>query len=127
MSKFYFFYSADEKRLVDAGQIHDFDVFTYLLLIAYIVSGVFYTVLSFKYLKKHKALINANFSYDEKINLQWLNYFIWSLGAIFFSAIIVITTRDLYGIIYPFNPDIIFYSMLIFAVVLLGYFESLKN
>ncbi len=122
MSNFYFFYTAEEKRLVDLGQIHDFDSFTNLLLLAFIISGVSYTVLSLKHLRKYKQLININFSYDEKINLQWLHYFILGIGIIFFTAIIVIITRNFLGFNYPFNPDFIFYSMLIFAVISLGYF-----
>jgi len=40
MFKFYFFYSADEKRLVDMGKINDFDVFSNILLITFIISGI---------------------------------------------------------------------------------------
>ena len=35
MFQFYFFYSAEEKRLVDLGQIDDFDVFSNLLLFCF--------------------------------------------------------------------------------------------
>ena len=122
MSKFYFFYSADEKKLVDSGQIHDFDTFTNLLLLAFIISGISYTVLSLKHIRKYKQLININFSNDEEINLRWLHYFIFGLGIIFFTAILIIITRDFLGFNYSFNLDFIFYSMLIFAIISLGYF-----
>ena len=122
MSKFYFFYSADEKRLVDAGQIHDFDIFTNLLLIAFIISGISYTILSFNQLKKYKHLLEKNFSNDEEINLKWVNYFILGIGIIYSTAILVIVTKHFLGFSFPFNPDFIFYSMLILAVIFLGYF-----
>jgi len=63
-----------------------------------------------------------NFSYDDKIHLNWLKGFIYSIGIIFLTVIIIIVTRDLLEIKYPFNPDYIFYSMLIVSVIALGYF-----
>jgi len=122
MFKFYFFYSVDEKRLVDIGEINDFDIFTNLLLLAFIISGISYSVLSYQLLNKYKQLIDNNFSNTELMNLNWLKSFIWGVGLIFLTVIIIIISRDFIGLEYGFNPDYIFYSLLVFAILILGYF-----
>jgi len=122
MFKFYFFYSADEKRLVDMGEINDFDVFSNILLITFIISGISYSFLAYHHLNKHKKIIDNNFSNTERINLNWLKSFIWGIGLIFLTVIIIIISRDFIGLEYSFNPDYIFYSMLVFAILILGYF-----
>jgi AraC-like DNA-binding protein len=60
-------------------------------------------------LRKHKQNINKEFSYEERINLNWLRYFIYSLAAIW--IIIVLTKNDYY----------IFVGTVIF-ILFLGYF-----
>ena len=122
MSKFYFFYSADEKRLVDIGKIDDFDVFSNVLLVAFIISGITYSAYSSQLLNKYKRLLDNNFSNTERIDLNWLRGFIWGVGLIFLTGIIIIVTRNLIGLTYLFNPDYIFYSMIVFAILALGYF-----
>ena len=52
MIRFYFFYSAEEKRLVDMGEIDDFDSFTNVLLVSFILSGIGYTLVSYQLLFK---------------------------------------------------------------------------
>lgn len=122
MCRFYFFYSADEKRLVDMGKIDDFDIFTNLLLLAFIISGISYSIFSYRLLNRHQQLIDNNFSNTESIHLNWLRSFIWGIGLIFLTVIIVIVSRDFLGVEYSFNPDYIFYSMLVVAILTLGYF-----
>ena len=122
MCRFYFFYSAEEKRLVDQGVIDDFDTFSNVLLLALIVSGVAYTVYAYRLLNRHKLLIDSNFSNTERINLNWLRSFIWGIGIIFLTVAIVLITRDFMGLTYPFNPDFIFYSIIVFSILSLGYF-----
>ncbi|MDH5400656.1 MAG: helix-turn-helix domain-containing protein [Cyclobacteriaceae bacterium] len=122
MFRFYFFFSAEEKRLVDRGVIDDFEVFSNVLLVAIIVSGVAYSIYANRLLSRYKLLVESNFSNTELINLNWLRSFIWGVGLIFLTVIIVLITRDLMGLTYPFNPDFIFYSMLVGAILSLGYF-----
>ena len=122
MFRFYFFYSEDEKRLVDQGVIDDFEIFSIVLLVAIMLSGIVYSIYANRLLNKHKLLIENNFSNTERINLNWLRSFIWGVGLIFITVAIVIISRDVLGITYPFNPDLIFYSMLVFAILSLGYF-----
>lgn len=122
MSRFYFFYSVEEKRLVDQGVTDDFGTFSNILLVAFIISGVTYSVYAYRLLNKHKLLIDNNFSNTERINLNWLRSFIWGVGLLFLTVIIVLVTRDVIGLIYPFNADFIFYSIIVFAILSLGYF-----
>jgi len=122
MCKFYFFYSEKEKRLVDIGEINDFDLFSNIVLITFIISGISYSILSFKMLKNHNRLLDTNFSHSEGINLNWLKGFIWSVGAVFFVAIIITIARDFLGFDSDFNPDFIIYSMLLLSILLLGYY-----
>ncbi len=122
LSRFYFFYSVEEKRQVDEGVVDDFGTFTNILLVAMIVSAIMYAILSYRLLKRHKRLIEDNFSNTEDINLNWLKGFIWGVAAIFLTVVGVIITRDAIGIIFPFNPDFIFYSLIVFGILSLGYF-----
>ncbi|MEP1097639.1 MAG: helix-turn-helix domain-containing protein [Cyclobacteriaceae bacterium] len=122
MFRFYFFYSEEEKRLVDKGVVDDFGTFSNVLVVAFIVSGIAYSVYAYRLLRKHKSLINNNFSNTERINLNWLRSFIWGVGLIFLSVIIVLITRDFMKLTYPFNPDFIFYSIIVFGILSLGYF-----
>ena len=57
MFRFYFFYSAEEKRLVDKGLIDDFGTFSNILVVAIIVSAITYAIFSYRLLNKYKRLI----------------------------------------------------------------------
>ena len=120
--KFFFFYTAEQKRLVDSGEIDDFKTFSVVMVIAFMISGIAYSVLSYKHLNKHKQLISNNFSYTENINLNWLKYCIWGTGLIFVTVAVIVIPRDLMGFSYGFNADLIFYAMFVIAILALGYF-----
>lgn len=122
MSRFYFFYSIERKIMVDRGEVDDFGVFTAILLIAYIVSGLTYSILAYRLVGKHKRLIDRNFSYDENINLNWVKYCIWGIGVIFATATLIIVLREGMGIAFSFNADYIFYSLIIIFVFCIGFF-----
>lgn len=122
MSRFYFFYSEEEKRMVDRGVTDDFEIFSAVLIVAILVSGITYSVYANRLLKRHRLLIENNFSNTERINLNWLRSFIWGIVIIFLTVMMVLLTRDVMGFQYPFNPDYIFYSILVFAILSLGYF-----
>lgn len=122
MCRFYFFYSVEEKRLVDKGMINDFDTFSNILLVALVISGMAYSIYAYKLLNKYKQLLDNNFSNTERINLNWLKSFIGGIGLIFLTVVIVLVTRDLMEFTFPFNLDYIFYTMLVLAITTLGYF-----
>lgn len=122
MSRFFFFYSAEEKMLVDSGAVNDFSVFSSVLLVAFIASGLTYAVLSYRLTRKHQQKIEENFSYEEGINLIWLRNCIYGIGIIFLAAAIIIVLRDAMGVSFSFNADFIFYSLIILFIFYLGYF-----
>jgi len=122
MMNFFLFYSPEEKRMVDRGEINDFRVFSIVLLVAILISGLGYSILSYRLTIKHKHRIDRHFSYREGISLRWLRYCILAIGLVFLSAIIVYLLRDLVGIPFRFNPEYIIYTILIVFIFYIGYF-----
>ena len=118
---FYFFYSTLEKTQVDKGLVKDYTVFSKLLLVGYIVSGIAYAILAYRKLLQRKKIVEENFSYSARINLNWLRYAILGIGVVFTTAAIVIVFREVLGFEFPFNADILFYATIVGFVVFVGY------
>ena len=122
MCRFYFFYSAEQKRMVDEGLIDDFAVFSTIALITFIVSGLVYPLLAYRHVGKYKRLIDDNFSYDNRISLNWLKYCIWGIGIIYLTAAVISILKDGFGLNFPFNADFIFYIIIVIFVFCIGFF-----
>lgn len=122
MARFFFFYSAEEKMMVDNGQLDDYGLFSSILMVAFLISGLAYTILSYKILTRYKRLIKTNFSFEERINLDWLKYSIWGIGCIFFTAAVIVLLREGMGVEFSFNADLIFYSMIVVFVFCIGFY-----
>ena len=122
MAPFFFFYTVKEKILVDKGELPDYSVFMSVLLIAFIISGIAYPIIAYMLTIKHKRKIDHHFSYEEGINLNWLRTSIWGIGLIFLSVLVVTILRDLAGVVFPFNADFIFYTLIILFIFYVGYF-----
>jgi AraC-like DNA-binding protein len=122
MSYFFFFYSAQEKRMLDNGEIQDYRVFAILLLIAILISGLSYSLLSYRLTIKHQHKIDKYFSYSEGIHIKWLRNCILSIGLVFLSATIIYILRDAFGVQFSFNVDYIIYLIIIGFVFYIGYF-----
>lgn len=73
------------------------------------ISGVFYVYITHRLLHNHQKRILDQFSYQEKINLQWLRFLFYGMG--FMWVLIIIIGND----------DLIFSASAVF-VVLIGYF-----
>jgi len=121
MMPFYFFYSASEKVKIDKGLIDDYSLFSTILLIGFIVSGLTYSVISYRKLLRRKKLIFDNFSNNNRINLNWLQYAILGIGFVFITGTIITIFREVIGFEFPFNADILFYSIIVGFVVFVGY------
>jgi AraC-like DNA-binding protein len=78
-------------------------------LTAIVLSALIYTTLSIIKLRKYKILIRNEFSYLEKINLNWLSYLIEGMTIIFFAVIFV-------------GNDKIIYLLVVGFVFFIGYF-----
>lgn len=121
MFRFFFFYTAEEKRMLDAGEIDAFGTFTTVLLISFIVSGIVYSTTSYRYLNRHKQLVQANFSNESGVALGWLQNIIRGIGLFFLAATLVIVIQEMAGLDVGFTLDYILYSMVVIGILWLGY------
>lgn len=122
MSRFFFFYTAEQKALLDRGELDDFALFTVILLISFIISGVTYPILAYRLTWKHKKRIDNNFSYEEGITLNWLRNCILAIGVTYITVMTIIIMRQGYEYQFSFNADYIFYTILILFIFYLGYY-----
>lgn len=121
MIPFYFFYSVKEKIQVDKGLIDDFGFFSNIMLIGFVLSGIGYSVLSYRKLVHRENVVEENFSNSNRINMSWLRYSIIGIVSVFITAAVVIVFREILGFQFPFNADILFYSIIVGFVVYVGY------
>lgn len=122
MFKFFFFYSAEEKHLVDTGELDVFQTFSNILLIGFAVSFIVYPILSYKLLNKHLKIVDANFSNNEGISLEWLRNIILCLGGLFLVTLIILGLKFLIGFEFPFQADNIFYGLAVLLIIVFGYY-----
>nr|WP_319512054.1 helix-turn-helix domain-containing protein [uncultured Draconibacterium sp.] len=122
MFNFFFFYSAEEKKRVDVGEIDDYHFFSIVLLIAILLSGLSYSILSYQLTLRHQKEIDNYFSYSEGINIKWLRNCILAIGLVFLSATIIYLVRDALGFQFSFNAEYIIYLVIIGFVFYIGYF-----
>ena len=61
MVPFYFFYSTEEKVLVDKGLSDDFSVFSNFMLVGFILSGISYSLLSYLRLKQREKVVEEKY------------------------------------------------------------------
>lgn len=101
--------SAEEKLAFIQSGGEEYQTANLVRIILLQVSGFFYVGWSLWLLRRHKHTIRQEFSYEERINLNWLRYFIYGLAAVW--MIIVLTKTDYY----------IFGAAALF-IVFLGYF-----
>lgn len=107
---------------VDNGLIDDYNgAFSIILLSGFILSGISYPVLSYRKLLQREKVVEENFSNDDRINLGWLRYAILGIAAVFITGTCVLILREVLGFQFPFNADILFYSIIVGFVVYIGY------
>lgn len=100
---------AAEKIEVFKNEGRGYEEFLTVLLIAVIISGIAYVFWSSWILHKHKKRIRDQFSNLEDINLKWLQFLVYGLGAVW--AIVIITQND-----------ILIYMGVSLFVILVGFF-----
>lgn len=122
MFKFFFFYSGQEKIMVDRGEINDYGTFSTILLIAIFISGLGYAFISYLLTLKHSEKVKNRFSYSKGISLKWLRNCIMGIGLVFLFALIVILFSDVLNYSFSFNHEYIFYSIMIAFIFYIGYF-----
>ena len=122
MSHFYFFYSAEEKILVDQGLLESSAIFEILILVAFVISGLVYPVLAYRLIGKHEQMVDENFSFDDDVSLGWLKYCIYGTGLVYLLVAIIYFLKQGMGFEFGFDADLIFYSLIVFYVICIGYF-----
>ena len=122
MSPFYFFYSAEQKRMVDQGLVDDSAVFSIIILVAFIISGLIYPVLAYRLIEKHDRVIDDNFSFNDNVSLGWLKYCIYGTGLVYLLVAIIYFLKQGIGYEFGFDADLIFYGLVVFFVICIGYF-----
>lgn len=70
----------------------DYRLINFILNLVIQFSGLIYVAWSFFLLNKHKKNIGQQFSYEEKINLNWLRYLIYGLLVVW--IIIIVLKKD---------------------------------
>jgi AraC-like DNA-binding protein len=84
------------------------------------LSGLVYVAWSFILLRKHKKNIGQQFSYEERINLNWLRYLIYALLGVW--AIIIFVKEDAY----IFGAAVIFVTLIgFFGIKQVGIFNNI--
>lgn len=81
---------------------------------AIIISGIVYVVWLFVLLSKHKKNITNQFSFDEKIKLNWLRYLIYGLGTIWIIVIAQAVNAKSY--------DNYIFGTVVVIIVIIGFF-----
>lgn len=64
-----------------------YETFMFLVNIAINVSGVVYTILAHRLLRKHRRVITDLFSNEENVNLQWMQYLIYGLAIVWIPVL----------------------------------------
>jgi AraC-like DNA-binding protein len=100
--------SGEEKRFIYQNNGVGYETFSLVVFIITLLSGFIYCALSFRSLYKHKKRLADNFSYTEKINLNWLLYLIISILVIWIAVI--------------WGDDEIIFSLSAMYVLFLGYY-----
>lgn len=121
MIPFFFTYPAERKALLNAGLIDDYSFFMMVALFSFFLSGIGYSIVSYRLLNRYRDLMDQNFAYRESIDLNWLKYFIWGIGLIFVVAALISIPTEAMGMEFGFNAEVIFYSLIILFIFFLGY------
>lgn len=119
----FFSLSAEQKALTDSQDFNSpYQLFFIISLIAFIVSVLIYSVLSYRKITKYQELIDDNFAYKEEISLGWLKSLIIGLGIIFFAGVIAFSLSEGIGLEFSFNADLISYVFMVIFIFTLGFF-----
>lgn len=106
----FFMLPAEQKAFVYKNRGAGFEVFNIIRIVLTLFSGIFYVTWSSLLLKKHRQKILNQFSYQDKINLRWLQILTAGMGVIW--LLIFFSYR---------NGSITFVGVVLF-VFLIGYF-----
>lgn len=104
----FFILPADQKLNIYQHRGIGYEDFSAIRSLAISISGIAYVAWSIVLLRRHRRRILEEFSYQQAIDLQWLNVLTWGMGAIW----ILVLLRD---------ETILFTGVALF-VILIGFF-----
>ena len=104
----FFLLPLEERVLVFKNEGLGYETIMLVMNILIVTSGVVYVALSLWLLRKHKKLVEDQFSSVEKVNLAWLRYLIYGIGVIWLFVI--------------FASDKMIFNSVVLFVFFLGYF-----
>ena len=104
----FFTLSFQEKLKVFENDGKGYENLILILYISILLSGIVYALLSLRKLSKHRKNISNQFSFNEKINLRWLQYLI--LGSSIIWLVVI------------FYEDEYIFSVVVFYLMFIGYF-----
>lgn len=104
----FFVLPVHEKLRVYEQQGAGYELFNNITSVANVLSGIVYVALSALALRRHRQSIANQFSNTDKINLNWLQYLIYWIGAIWFFVI--------------FSIDEAVFGTAVLMVIFIGYF-----
>ena len=104
----FFVLSAEQKIFVYQHEGRGYETFRLISLIAIIISGIAYIIWSNLLLIKHRKAIVNQFSSTDKINLKWLQYLSFGIGAIWLAVIV--------------GSDEVTYTVVVLFILFMGYF-----
>ncbi|MBB4801073.1 AraC-like DNA-binding protein [Flavobacterium nitrogenifigens] len=104
----FFTLSFQEKLTVFQNDGKGYENLILILYSAILISGIAYALLSLQKLSKHRKNISDQFSFNEKINLRWLQYLI--LGSSIIWLVVI------------FYEDEYIFSVVVFYLMFIGYF-----
>lgn len=99
---------SEDKIIVYQYEGEAYSALTNIIFFGIILSGIIYTIFSLRSLIRHRRIIKDNYSYAEKINLQWLFKLIIGLSCIW--------------IIVLFADDEYIFSSVVLYVLFIGYY-----
>ncbi|MDD3722399.1 MAG: AraC family transcriptional regulator [Lutibacter sp.] len=118
-----FFPNISETIRLDYAQVNISPPFLFIFfLIATLLSGPFYFVLSIRLFKKLDLNIFNNLSFSEEVDLIWLRKLVYVFGIIWTALIIITVIHHVFNLFsMVFCTDGLFLSLSVF-VILIGYF-----
>jgi len=118
---FYFLSASEKLAFIEKQSVHFSPAFKIMWILKVFVGPV-YVIWSLIKLKIHSKNIAENFSYSERINLNWLKYVVAGLGFVWITVLVTMFIRINFPQIRLIMGDYTIYLTLTAAVFFLGYF-----
>lgn len=104
----FFMLTPGEKETIFANRGAGYETFNTVRYAAIVISGIAYVALSYLAIREHRKAIAQEFSNTDKINLAWLQYLMYWVGAIWIGVLL-------------HNDTVIFGTATLF-ILFIGYF-----